>query len=94
MVSRGTEDAQVIHDALSAIQERAHAAGSEGHTDFRDMSDALYQHITTISDRLDSRSPIRIGSVTMPETPSRRLWINPTLCSMSWSSWPRRRTAA
>lgn len=54
MVSRGTEDAQVIHDALSAIQERAHAAGSEGHTDFRDMSDALYQHITTISDRLDS----------------------------------------
>ena len=54
MVSRGTEDAQVIHDALSAIQERAHAAGSEGHTDFRDMSDALYQHITAISDRLDS----------------------------------------
>lgn len=54
MVSRGTEDAQVIYDALSAIQERAHAAGSEGHTDFRDMSDALYQHITTISDRLDS----------------------------------------
>ena len=54
MVSRGTEDAQVIHDALSAIQERAHSAGSEGHTDFRDMSDALYQHITTISDRLDS----------------------------------------
>ncbi|MEI3347787.1 MAG: GLUG motif-containing protein [Dysosmobacter sp.] len=39
-------------------------------------------------------SPTRIGSVTMPETPSRRLWINPTLCSMSWSSWPRRRTAA
>lgn len=54
MVSRGTEDAQVIHDALSAIQDRAHAAGSEGHTDFRAMSDALYQHITAISDSLDS----------------------------------------
>ncbi len=35
MVSRGIEDAQVIHDALSAIQDRTHAAGSEGHTDFR-----------------------------------------------------------
>ena len=54
MVSRGTEDAQVIHDALSAIQDRTHAAGSEGHTDFRNMSDALYQHITAISDSLDA----------------------------------------
>ena len=53
MVDRGVEDAQAIHDSVSAIQDRTHAAGTEGHTDFRAMSDQLYQYTTTISGSLD-----------------------------------------
>lgn len=54
MVSRGVDDAQAIHDSLSAIQDRAHAAGTEGRNDFKAMSDQLYQHTTAISGSLDS----------------------------------------
>lgn len=54
MVSRGVDDAQAIHDSLSAIQDRTHAAGTEGRGDFKAMSDQLYQHTTAISGSLDS----------------------------------------
>lgn len=54
MVSRGVDDAQAIHDSLSAIQDRTHAAGTEGRDDFKAMSDQLYQHTTAISSSLDS----------------------------------------
>lgn len=54
MVTRGVGDAQAIHDSLSAIQDRTHAAGTEGHEDFQNMSDQLYQHTTAISDSLDA----------------------------------------
>lgn len=54
MVSRGVDDAQAIHDSLSAIQDRTHAAGTEGRDDFKAMSDQLYQHTTAISGSLDS----------------------------------------
>lgn len=54
MVSRGVDDAQAIHDSLSAIQDRTHAAGTEGQNDFKAMSDQLYQHTTAISGSLDS----------------------------------------
>lgn len=53
MVSRGVDDAQAIHDSLSAIQDRTHAAGTEGRDDFKAMSDQLYQHTTAISGSLD-----------------------------------------
>lgn len=53
MVDRGVEDTQAIHDALSAIQDRTHAAGTEGREDFRAMSDSLYQYTTSISGSLD-----------------------------------------
>lgn len=54
MVSRGVDDAQAIHDSLSAIQDCTHAAGTEGRDDFKAMSDQLYQHTTAISGSLDS----------------------------------------
>ena len=54
MVSQGVDDAQAIHDSLSAIQDRTHAAGTEGRDDFKAMSDQLYQHTTAISGSLDS----------------------------------------
>ena len=54
MVSRGVDDAQAIHDSLSAIQDRTHAAGTEGRDDFKAMSDQLYQHTTAIGGSLDS----------------------------------------
>ena len=54
MVTRGVDDAQAIHDSLSAIQDRTHAAGTEGREDFRTMSDQLYQHTTAISSSLDA----------------------------------------
>lgn len=54
MVSRGVDDAQAIHDSLSAIQDRTHAAGTEGRDDFKAMSDQLYQHTTAISGSPDS----------------------------------------
>ena len=54
MVSRGVDDAQAIHDSLSAIQDRTHAAGTEGRDDFKATSDQLYQHTTAISGSLDS----------------------------------------
>lgn len=54
MISRGVDDAQAIHDSLSAIQDRTHAAGTEGRDDFKAMSDQLYQHTTAISGSLDS----------------------------------------
>ena len=54
MVSQGVSDAQAIHDSLSAIQDRTHAAGTEGRDDFKAMSDQLYQHTTAISGSLDS----------------------------------------
>lgn len=53
MVNRGVDDVQAIHDSLSAIQDRAHAAGTEGREDFQNMSDQLYQHTTAISEGLD-----------------------------------------
>lgn len=37
MAGRGIEDAQVIHDALTAIQDKTHATGSQGHADFQAM---------------------------------------------------------
>lgn len=54
MVTQGVSDAQAIHDSLSAIQDRTHAAGTEGREDFQSMSDQLYQHTTAISDSLDT----------------------------------------
>lgn len=54
MISRGVGDAQAIHDSLSAIQGRTHAAGTEGREDFQSMSDQLYQHTTSISGSLDA----------------------------------------
>lgn len=54
MVSRGVGDAQAIHDSLSAIQDRTHAAGTEGREDFQNMSDQLYQYTTSISGSLDA----------------------------------------
>lgn len=54
MVTQGVSDAQAIHDSLSAIQDRTHAAGTEGKSDFQTMSDQLYQHTTAISSRLDA----------------------------------------
>lgn len=53
MIAQGADDAQAIHDALSAIEDRAYTAGTEGHTDFRKMSDALYDHTTAVSSHLD-----------------------------------------
>lgn len=54
MVTRGIRDAQAIHDSLSAIQDRTHAAGTEGQKDFQAMADELYQHTTAISGSLDA----------------------------------------
>lgn len=54
IVNRGADDVKAIHDSLSAIQDRAHAAGTEGREDFQAMSDQLYQHTTAISERLDA----------------------------------------
>ena len=53
MAARGIEDAGAIHDSLSVIQDRTHAAGTEGREDFRAMSDQLYQYTTAISGSLD-----------------------------------------
>lgn len=52
MAGRGIEDAQVIHDALTAIQDKTHATGSQGHADFQAMSDKLYDYTTSIHDNL------------------------------------------
>lgn len=52
MAGRGIEDAQVIHDALTAIQDKTHSTGSQGHADFQAMSDKLYDHTTSIHDNL------------------------------------------
>lgn len=52
--SRGVEDAQVIHDALSSIQDRTYDAGKDGKDDFQAMSDDLYQYTNDISAALDS----------------------------------------
>lgn len=52
MAGRGIEDAQVIHDALTAIQDKTHSTGSQGHTDFQAMSDKLYDYTTSIHDNL------------------------------------------
>lgn len=54
MVARGVSDAQAIHDSLSVIQDRTHAAGTEGQKDFQAMADELYQHTTAISSSLDA----------------------------------------
>lgn len=54
MVTRGISDAQAIHDSLSAIQDRTHAAGTEGQKDFQAMADELYQHTTAIGNSLDT----------------------------------------
>lgn len=54
MVSRGVTDAQAVHDSLSAIQDRTYAAGTEGRTDFRAMSDSLYQYTTNVSGSLNA----------------------------------------
>lgn len=53
MVTRGVEDAQAIHDSLSAVQDRTHAAGTQGREDFRSMSDRLYQYTNAVSGSLD-----------------------------------------
>lgn len=52
MAGRGIEDAQVIHDALTAIQDKTHSSGSQGHADFQAMSDKLYDYTTSIHDNL------------------------------------------
>ena len=52
MAGRGIEDAQVIHDALTAIQDKTHSTGSQGHADFQAMSDKLYDYTTSIHDNL------------------------------------------
>lgn len=54
IVDRGVDDAQAIHDSLSAIQDRTHAAGTEGREDFQAMSDDLYQYSAAVSGSLDS----------------------------------------
>ena len=53
MAGRGVEDAQVISDALAAIQERAYEAGTQGGADFRDAADKLSQYADDISDALE-----------------------------------------
>ncbi len=53
MAARGIEDAGAVHDSISAIQDRTHAAGTEGREDYRTMSDQLYQYTTAISGSLD-----------------------------------------
>lgn len=52
MAGRSIEDAQVIHDALTAIQDKTHSTGSQGHADFQAMSDKLYDYTTSIHDNL------------------------------------------
>ena len=54
MAGRGVEDAQAIGDALSAIQDRAYGAGTQGGADLRDTADQLYQYTGDISAALDS----------------------------------------
>ena len=54
MISQGVEDAQAIHDSISAIQDRTHSAETEGHEDFQAMSDSLYEYTTAISADLDA----------------------------------------
>lgn len=53
IVTQGVDDVQAIQDSLIIIQDRAHAAGTEGHEDFQAMSDQLYEYNTAISDNLD-----------------------------------------
>lgn len=53
IAGRGIEDAQVIHDALAAIQSKTHDTGSQGHADFQAMSDQLYEYTTSIHNSLD-----------------------------------------
>lgn len=53
MATRGIDDAQVIHDALTAIQDKTHDTGSQTHADFQAMSDQLYTYTTSIHDSLD-----------------------------------------
>lgn len=53
IAARGVDDAQAIHDSLSNIQDRTHAAGTEGREDFRKMSDQLYQYTNEVSESLD-----------------------------------------
>ena len=54
MISQGLDDAQAVHDSLSAIQERTYAAGTEGRTDFQAMSDQLTQYTAAVSGSLDA----------------------------------------
>ena len=54
MTGRGVEDVQVLHDAMSAIQDRTHAAGEESRDDFLAMSDQLDQQAQTVHDALNS----------------------------------------
>ena len=54
MADQGVTDIQVIHDALSSIQNETNHAGNEGHQDFQAMSDELDQHLTAIDGALDS----------------------------------------
>ena len=53
MAAQGLADAQAVQNSLSAVQDRVHAAGTEGMEDFRSMSDSLYQYTTGISGSLD-----------------------------------------
>ena len=53
MATQGLADAQAVQNSLSAVQDRVHAAGTEGMEDFRSMSDSLYQYTTGISGSLD-----------------------------------------
>ena len=53
MAGRGIDDAQVIHDALSAIQDKTHNTGSQSHADFQAMSDQLDGYASSIHNSLD-----------------------------------------
>lgn len=53
MATQGLADAQAVQNSLSVVQDRVHAAGTEGMDDFRSMSDSLYQYTTGISGSLD-----------------------------------------
>ena len=53
MVGQGVEDAQVIHEAVGQIRDRAQQAGDQGLTDYSDMTDQLDSHAAALGDALD-----------------------------------------
>ncbi|WP_302497260.1 peptidase, partial [uncultured Flavonifractor sp.] len=53
MVGQGVEDAQVIHEAVGQIRDRAQQAGDQGLSDYSDMTDQLDSHAAALGDALD-----------------------------------------